>query len=71
MPARGSLAIVDEQEITVVALDSGEILSAHRIEPDRATGATREETPADGRPRADLAAGSPAGSLPIPCGCDI
>ena len=31
---RRVLAIVDEQEVTVVALDTGEILSAHRIEPD-------------------------------------
>ena len=29
------LAIVDEQEVTVVALDTGEILSAHRIEPEK------------------------------------
>ena len=29
------LAIVGEQEVTVVALDTGEILSAHRIEPDK------------------------------------
>jgi transposase InsO family protein len=29
------LAIVGEQEVTVVALDTGEILSTHRIEPDR------------------------------------
>jgi transposase InsO family protein len=29
------LAIADEQEVTVVALDTGEILSAHRIEPDK------------------------------------
>ena len=29
------LAIVDEQEVTVVALDTGEILSSHLIEPDR------------------------------------
>jgi hypothetical protein len=29
------LAIVDEQEVTVVALDTGEILSTHLIEPDR------------------------------------
>ena len=34
-PARRVLAIVDEQEVTVVALDTGEILSAHRIEPDK------------------------------------
>ena len=27
------LAIVDEQEVTVVSLDTGEILSTHRIEP--------------------------------------
>ena len=32
---RRVLAIVDEQEVTVVALDTGEILSTHRIEPDR------------------------------------
>jgi transposase InsO family protein len=32
---RRVLAIVDEQEVTVVALDTGEILSSHRIEPDR------------------------------------
>jgi hypothetical protein len=29
------LAIVDEHEVTVVALDTGEILSSHRIEPER------------------------------------
>jgi transposase InsO family protein len=29
------LAIVDESEVTVVALDTGEVLSTHRIEPDR------------------------------------
>jgi transposase InsO family protein len=32
---RRVLAIVDEEEVTVVALDTGEILSTHRIEPDR------------------------------------
>jgi hypothetical protein len=32
---RRVLAIVDELEVTVVALDTGEILSAHRIEPDK------------------------------------
>lgn len=32
---RRVLAIVDEQEVTVVALDTGEILSTHLIEPDR------------------------------------
>ena len=32
---RRVLAIVDEQEATVVALDTGEILSTHLIEPDR------------------------------------
>jgi transposase InsO family protein len=32
---RRVLAIVDEQEVTVVALDTGEILSTHRIEPGR------------------------------------
>ena len=29
------LAILDEQEVTIVALDTGEILSTHRIEPDK------------------------------------
>jgi transposase InsO family protein len=29
------LAIADEQEVTVVALDTGEVLSTHLIEPDR------------------------------------
>ena len=32
---RRVLAIVDEQQVTVVALDTSEILSTHRIEPDR------------------------------------
>jgi transposase InsO family protein len=32
---RRVLAIVDEQEVTVVALDTGEILSTHRTEPDK------------------------------------
>jgi len=29
------LAIADEHEVTVVALDTGEVLSSHRIEPDK------------------------------------
>jgi hypothetical protein len=32
---RRVLAIVDEREVTVVELDTGEILSTHLIEPDR------------------------------------
>ncbi len=32
---RRVLAIVDEQEVTVVALDTGELLSVHRIDPDK------------------------------------
>lgn len=32
---RRVLAIVDEQEVTLVALDTGEILSSHRIEPGK------------------------------------
>jgi len=32
---RRVLAIVDEQDVTVVALDTGEVLSIHRIEPDK------------------------------------
>lgn len=34
-PRRRVLAIVDAQEVTVVGLDTGEILSTHRIEPDK------------------------------------
>jgi transposase InsO family protein len=33
---RRILAIVDEHEVTVTDLDTGEVLSTHRIEPDRA-----------------------------------
>ena len=29
------LAIVDERKVTVAALDTGEVLSTHRIEPER------------------------------------
>jgi hypothetical protein len=32
---RRVLAIVDEREVTVVALDTGEVLSSHLIEPER------------------------------------
>jgi transposase InsO family protein len=32
---RRVLAIADEHEVTVVALDTGEVLSTHRIEPER------------------------------------
>jgi hypothetical protein len=32
---RRVLAIVDERAVTVVALDTGEVLSTHLIEPDR------------------------------------
>ena len=46
---RRVLAIVDEQEVTVVALDTGEILSAHRIEPAKGYWRNHGETPADGR----------------------
>ena len=34
-PQGGHRAAVDEHEVTVVALDTGEILSTHLIEPDR------------------------------------
>jgi transposase InsO family protein len=33
---RHVLAIADEHDVTIIALDTGEILSAHRIEPDKA-----------------------------------
>ena len=39
-PIGGCLAIVDEPDVTSSPLDTGEILSTHRIEPARATGAT-------------------------------
>jgi transposase InsO family protein len=32
---RRVLAIVDEEEVTIGALDTGEVLSSHRIEPDK------------------------------------
>ena len=32
---RRVLAIADEQEVAIVALDTGEVLSVHRIEPDK------------------------------------
>ena len=32
---RHVLAIADQHEVTVVALDTGEVLSTHMIEPDR------------------------------------
>ncbi len=33
--ARRVLAVIDEREVTVVVLETGEVLSAHRIEPER------------------------------------
>ena len=33
--ARRRILAIDQQEVTVVALDTGEVLSTHRIEPDR------------------------------------
>ena len=44
---RRVLAMVDEAEVTVVALDTGEILSTHRIEPD--TGHWRNQRRDPGR----------------------
>lgn len=32
---RRVLAIVDERDVTIVALDTGEVLSSHLIDPDR------------------------------------
>ena len=32
---RRVLAVIDEREVTVVALETGEVLSTHRIEPER------------------------------------
>ena len=32
---RRVLAIIDEEEVTIVALHTGEVLSSHRIEPDK------------------------------------
>ncbi len=39
------LAIVDEREVTVVALDTGEALSSHRIEPGRGYWRNRPRDP--------------------------
>ena len=44
---RRVLAIADEAVVTVVALESGEILSTHRIEPD--TGHWRNQRRDPGR----------------------
>jgi hypothetical protein len=43
--ARHHLAIVDEREVTVVALDMGEVLSAHQIAPDRDYWRNRQRDP--------------------------
>jgi transposase InsO family protein len=43
------IAIVDEQEVTVASLETGEISRATASSPTRATGATHGETPVDGR----------------------
>jgi transposase InsO family protein len=42
---RRVLAIVDEHEVTVVALETGEILSTHRIEPERSYWRNRRRDP--------------------------
>lgn len=42
---RRVLAIVDEQEVTVTALDTGEVLSVHRIEPDKGYWRTTRRDP--------------------------
>src|SRR5262249_27011436 len=42
---RRVLAIVDEQAVTVVALDTGEVLSTHRIEPGRAYWRNQQRDP--------------------------
>jgi hypothetical protein len=39
------LAIVDEQEVTVVALDTGELLSSHVIEPGKGYGRNQRRDP--------------------------
>jgi hypothetical protein len=44
---RRVLAIVDAQEVTVVAIDTGEVLSVHKIDPDR--GYRRNQRRAPGR----------------------
>jgi hypothetical protein len=42
---RRVLAIVDAHEVTVVALDTGEVLSTQRIEPDRGYGRNQRRDP--------------------------
>ena len=44
------LALADDHHITVIELDTGEVLSTHLIEPEHApTGATKTRSPAAGR----------------------
>ena len=43
------LALADDNHVTVIELDTGEVLSTHLIEPDRPTGATKTKSPAAGR----------------------
>jgi transposase InsO family protein len=45
---RRVLAIVDEQEVTIVALDTGEVLSNHRIEPDKGYWRNQRRNPGRG-----------------------
>jgi hypothetical protein len=42
------LALADEHHITVIELETGEVLSAHDIDPPAPTGATNNESPAAG-----------------------
>lgn len=42
---RRVLAIADDHEVTVIALDTGEVLSAHRIEPDKSYWRNQQRDP--------------------------
>jgi hypothetical protein len=43
------LALIDETTVTVIHLDTGEILSTHNIDPDRSYWRNQNKSPADGR----------------------
>jgi hypothetical protein len=62
---RRVLAMVDEHEVTIVALDAGELLSVHRIEPDKGYWRNRRRDP--GRwPGSRRPGGSPSSPMTRP-----
>jgi transposase len=64
---RRILAIVDEREVSVDALDTGEVLSTHRIEPDRSRWRDQRRDPGRWqRPRATDANAGPSMVTDVP-----